>query len=244
MTTAVKTTTTRQTTTTDRPTEAATITHYADPFSPWTRGFQPILEELRKLYGDQVRIDIKMGGMARNISQWIEEQQLDQNSVREWITGVSDLAEIEIDDDYLAKTGVKTTWVGALAFTAAMKHDSRKAVNFLNRMTTGFQVETQPATRDTIAEFAQEVGLDGARIVTEAFHESVISQFAWERNAMERSELSLDSLQLSFGGKTKVVEKEFSVNAYEEILEQIAPGIRKLSNIDQPEVGLNLDHAV
>ncbi|MBT4125030.1 MAG: hypothetical protein HOE43_01415 [Chloroflexi bacterium] len=200
-----------------------TITHYADPFSPWSAAFQSVLSELQIRYGNRLRIDYKMGGMARNVSQWIEEQGFDDESIVEWIDGVADSSKTSIDSDFIAKTGVKTTWVAALAFTAAMKHDAESAIRFLNRMITGFQVESQSATRDTITRFANESGLDGSRVVREAFFDSNISDFAWQRNGMELAGLGFDSILISDGTNQRVVEKEFSVDAYVQIIDEIAP---------------------
>jgi predicted DsbA family dithiol-disulfide isomerase len=225
-------------------TPAVTITHYADPFSPWSAGFSPVLSQLQSIYGNQLHIDYKMGGMARNVDQWIDQQGLDNDSIVSWIADVANHTNTAIDFDFIAKTGVKTTWVGALAFTAAAKRDAASAIRFLNRMIEGFQFESLPATRETIARLADDVGLDGKRIVVESFHDSIISEFAWQRNAMERAGLGLDSVLLSFGDDHQVVDKEFNTNNYVQLIDTLAPGLQKPTSTDVPEPAIRLVHAV
>jgi len=211
---------------------AVVITHYADPFSPYSRGFQSVLARLQAVYGHQLRVDYKMGGMARTVSQWIDEAGLREDSVAQWVNGVIDQTQNPVDPNFIANTGVKTTWVGALAFTAAAKHDQQRAVRLLRRMIEAFQIESMPANRTTIAKLADEVGLNGEQIVRESFYESTISEFAWQRNAMGRSELSLSQLAIKVGDNEVFISDSFDATDYERAIDELAPGLKKAESKD------------
>ena len=40
------------------------IIHFADPFCWWSWGLEPILHRLKEVYGDQIEVTYRMGGMA------------------------------------------------------------------------------------------------------------------------------------------------------------------------------------
>ena len=204
-----------------------TMIHYADPFSPWSRGFQPVLARLRSVYGEQLKIEYKMGGMARNVSQWFEAMELDEESIAEWTKGVIARTKNPISNQFLVAPGVKTTWLASLAFVAASKHHSKLAIALLRRMTEAFQIELLPNNRETIARLADEVGLNGDQIVRESFYESTISEFAWQRNAMERKNLRFDNLLIEVGEENRLIENTFSASEYEQAIDELAPGLIK-----------------
>jgi len=206
---------------------AVTVTHYADPFSPWSRGFQPVLARLKAVYGEQLKIEYKMGGMARNVSQWFEAMELDEKSVIEWTKGVAAQTRNPISNRFLVASGVKTTWLASLAFVAASKHHSKLAVALLRRMTEAFQIELQPNNRETIARLADEVGLNRDQIVRESFYESTISEFAWQRNAIERKNLRFDNLLIEVGAEHRIIENTFSAAEYEQVIDQLSPNLIK-----------------
>ncbi len=209
------------------PPSVVTVTHYADPFSPWSRGFQPVLARLKAVYGDQLTIEYKMGGMARNVSQWFETMEMDEESVIEWTKGVTAQTKNPISNRFLVASGVKTTWLASLAFVAASKHHSKLAIALLRRMTEAFQIESLPNNRETIARLADEVGLNGDQIVRESFYESTISEFAWQRNAMERKNLRFDNLLIEVGDEHRLIENTFSATEYEQVIDEFAPSLIK-----------------
>src|SRR5713101_6562472 len=49
------------------------VIHFADPSCWWSWGLEPILNRLREVYGDQISIKYKMGGITDDFSDWRRE---------------------------------------------------------------------------------------------------------------------------------------------------------------------------
>ncbi|MCI4340433.1 MAG: DsbA family protein, partial [Thermoplasmata archaeon] len=146
------------------PRPIVTVTHFADPFCWWSFGLEPVLRRLKGVYGDQLAIEYRMGGVFTDIAAWRRDYNVDERTTIDWTRESAATTGNPVDVDYMRKTGVRSTHPACLAFKAAQLQGDERADAFFRRMMVAFQVECQPATEATLRTLAVEVGLDAERL--------------------------------------------------------------------------------
>jgi len=54
------------------------IVHFADPWCWWSWGLEPVLQRLREVYGDNVKVTYRMGGEFESLEEWMKEYGVDE----------------------------------------------------------------------------------------------------------------------------------------------------------------------
>lgn len=205
---------------------AVEVVHFADPWCWWSWGLEPILNRLREVYGDQIVVRYRMGGIFGRVKDWMREYGVDDAGLVEWITESVGLTRMPTDPKYMRKTNVKSTYPACLAFKAAALQDQEVAERFMRRMMEAIMVEARNASEEPVLrELATEVGLDARRILRDMRSHEVREAFERDREDMHKARANFLTLLLRNreGDSTKVGEV-FTSAHYEEAVEHLTKG--------------------
>ena len=137
------------------------VIHFADPWCWWSWGLEPVLSRLKEVYGDQINVVYRMGGITDDVSEWRREYDVvDDQALKAWVTESTSLTGMPADNEYYLKSGVKTTWPACIAFKAAQLQGEDLAERFLRRL------------MEVIALDAKDVSSEG------------VSRTSWERSGL------------------------------------------------------------
>jgi len=203
------------------------VVHFADPWCWWSWGLEPVLRRLEEVYGDRLEVEYRMGGTFEDLGGWMEEYGVDPSSTVDWIRDSIELTRNPVDPDYLAKTGVRSTYPACRAFEAAARQDREKAHRYFRRLMEAFQIRSEPATEETLLRIGREAGLDVSKLKKEMVSKEVEQAFEGDRHAMHRAHVNFLSLLVVAGEKTESKGDTFTSAPFEELIDRLAPGLPK-----------------
>jgi SAM-dependent methyltransferase/predicted DsbA family dithiol-disulfide isomerase len=209
------------------------IIHFADPWCWWSWGLEPILQRLREVYGDRVRVTYRMGGEFEDLDEWRKEYGVDAKSEQDWIRESVELMGMPVVPDYYTRTGVRSSYPACLAFKAAQRQSEGSATRYIRRMMEAFMVECRPATLETLMALATEIGLDAGRMRIDMNSAEVMAAFEEDRDEMAVSGVNYLSLMIrNPEGQSEVKGEVFTAKPFEEIIDNLVPGLPKRSPAD------------
>ena len=144
------------------------ILYYTDPYCTWCWGSEPILRRLREVYGEQIKITYKMGGLVENIDNFYDPTNR--------ISGIEQVAphwqeasqrhsmpvDIKVFEEI--KKDFRSTYPANIAYKAAQFQGDELAERFLRRIREAAASERKHIHRpEVLLELAGEVGLDKER---------------------------------------------------------------------------------
>jgi ubiquinone/menaquinone biosynthesis C-methylase UbiE/predicted DsbA family dithiol-disulfide isomerase len=210
------------------------VIHFADPSCWWSWGLEPVLNRLREVYGDQINIIYKMGGITDDLSDWRKEYDVvADDALRAWVTESTSLTGMPADPDYYLKSGVKSTWPACIAFKAAQFQGEDAAERFLRRLMEVISLEARDvSTEEALADVGRQAGLDHARLTHDI--RSTKAQTLFQR---DKGEMDVNFLTLKYvnrrTGKGLAVGNVFESRGHEDALEKVAGiGLSKRVPVD------------
>lgn len=149
------------------------IIEYTDPYCTWCWGAEPILRKIKEVYGDQVEVSYKMGGLVRDIREfydplndiggemWYEQVAVHwEDASRRHGMPVDSRVWYEIRDSFTS------TYPANIAVKAAELQDREAAKRYLRRLREAAAAERGHIHRlEVQASLAREVGLDDRRLI-------------------------------------------------------------------------------
>lgn len=195
---------------------AVEIIHFADPWCSWSWSLEPILNRLREVYGNQIKITYKMGGVSDDFNEWRKHYDaVSDEDLRKWFAEALKDGKMPFDVEYVLKTKVKSTFPACIAFKAAELQGEELAHKFFRRMMENADIECKNISDEKIyLKIAKEAGLDVDRLRKDAKSDKARKMFE-----KDQSEMSVNFLTLAFvDPKTKkgvVVGEVFEPNHYE-----------------------------
>jgi predicted DsbA family dithiol-disulfide isomerase len=78
------------------------VLHGASPACHWSFGYQPVLERLRLVYGDQIVINTYQIPVYESFDQWMQDYGLDAASLQEWMAEIRGLIRLPVSAAYQA----------------------------------------------------------------------------------------------------------------------------------------------
>src|SRR5213593_953310 len=120
------------------------IIHFADPFCWWSWGLEPILHRLKEVYGDQIEVTYRMGGMADKISQWRKDYDVaDDKSLKSWITDSMSITGVPVDPNFIVKSSAESSWPACVAVKAAELQNKELAATYFRRLMEAIQLKAK-----------------------------------------------------------------------------------------------------
>ena len=209
------------------------VVHFADPWCWWSWGLEPVLQRLREVYGDNVKVTYKMGGQFRSLREWMQEYGVDDRTTVDWIRESIALMKMPVRPDYYFRTGVTSSYPACAAFKAAQRQSEELAARYFRRMLEAFALECRPATDEELVRLASEVGLDGGLLKTDMRSEEVERAFEADRLEMQGSGVNFLSLLIrNREGKEAFKSEVFTAKPFETIIDDLVPGLPKRSPAD------------
>lgn len=203
------------------------IVHFADPWCFWSWGLEPLLQRLRVVYGDNLQVVYRMGGVFEDLSVWQRTYRVDDESTATWIIEVGKTTGVPSSPHYGSVTNVQTSHPSCRAVKAAQQQDGHKAERYFRHLMEVFQVETQQATDDTLLRAAADVGLDPERLASDMASEEVQAAFTADRHAMAAMGVDYLSLVVAHGDEVTAVSRVFKAEPFEKLIDKMVPGLPK-----------------
>lgn len=201
------------------------IIHFADPFCWWSWGLEPILHRLKEVYGDQVEVTYRMGGMADKIDNWRRTYNVtDDNALRSWVSKSMAKTEMPLDADFVVKSSAQSSWPACAAVKAAELQSKALAAKFFRRLMEAIQLRsTNCSEEDVYLAIAKEIGLDPARL-----REDISSGRAAKLFGRDREEMNVNFATLVLMNKrtrqSRAVGGAFTSTPYEDAIDMLAEG--------------------
>lgn len=144
---------------------AIEVIYYTDPYCTWCWGSEPILRHLEIVFGEQLKLTYKMGGLVEDIDDFYDPTN-DIRSMEQvaphWLeasTRHGMPVDITVFDKYADE--IRSTYPGGIAYKAAELVDKDLAVKYLRRLREAAAALALPIhRRETQLELAKEIGLD------------------------------------------------------------------------------------
>ena len=144
------------------------IIYYTDPYCTWCWGSEPVLRHVQEVYGDQIKIRYKMGGLVKDMDDFYDAyndiSRIEQVAPH-WLEASSKHGmpvDIKVFDEI--KSDFKSTYPANIAYKAAQMQDIELADKFLRRMREAAAYEKQPIHKtETLKNLAAQAGLDADR---------------------------------------------------------------------------------
>lgn len=201
------------------------IIHFADPFCWWSWGLEPILHRLKAIYGDQVEVVYRMGGMADKIDHWRRTYNVtDDQALQTWINKSISMTGVPVDPDFIVKSAAQSSWPACVAVKAAELQDKALAARFFRRLMEAIQLRAANVSDEHVyLAIAEEIGLDPARL-----REAISSGSAARLFGRDREEMNVNFMTLVLMNrrtkKSKAVGGAFTATQYENAIDQLAGG--------------------
>jgi len=209
------------------------VVHFADPWCWWSWGLEPVLQRLKEVYGENLKLTYKMGGQFESLQGWMEEYGVDQRTTVDWIRESIELTNMPVQPDYYSRTGVTSSYPACRAFKAAQLQSEELAARYLRRMMEAYALECRPATDDELIRLAEEVRLVGSRVRKDSHSGVVAKAFDADVDEMHRSGVNFLSLLIRNRDGRQVIKGEiFTAKPFETIIDDLSPGLPKRSPAD------------
>jgi predicted DsbA family dithiol-disulfide isomerase len=148
---------------------------YSDPYCTWCWGSEPVLRKIQEVYGDQVRLVYRMGGLVEDTARFrdplnrIGGPGMHRQVAEHWRQAASRHG-MPVDADAFIDfaSEFRSTWPTCIAYKAAELQDPALAGKYLRRLREGAAAEHLPIHRIEVqADLAEEVGLDRQRLLAD-----------------------------------------------------------------------------
>lgn len=141
---------------------------FTDPYCTWCWGSEPILGKIKEVYGNQVGISYRMGGLVKDIATFTDPGNAigGKNWYRQvadhWVEAsshhgmpVDEQVFFDIKDDF------KSTYPASIAFKAAQMQGEELGNRYLRALRVAASSERKAVHRlDVQVELANEIGLE------------------------------------------------------------------------------------
>ena len=204
---------------------AVEVVHFADPWCFWSWGLEPILRRLKEVYGDQIKVEYRMGGITDDIGQWRKDYDVaEDEALRTWVRDSASLTRVPTDPDFYLRTKVETTWPACVAVKAAQMQSEELAERFLRRLMETIQVEAKNGNREEVYRpIAEEVGLNTAALTRDIKAGKARELFEQDMKAMNVSFLTLILVNRRTR-ESKTVGEDFTARRYEQTVDELTGG--------------------
>lgn len=149
------------------------LVEYTDPYCTWCWGSEPILMKIREVYGDQVKISFKMGGLVKDIADFYDPvnniggEGMFKQVAEHWLDA-SRRHGMPVDPRIFQDVAgdFRSTYPASIAYKAAQMQSPELADKYLRRMREAAAAERRPIhKREVQVELAKEIGLDSEKFL-------------------------------------------------------------------------------
>ena len=205
------------------------IIYFTDPICSTCWVIQPQLRKLQLEYADHVNIEYKMGGLLPSWDNFSRGGIQKPSDVAAHWEEVCSFYEMPVNQDIWLEDPLPSSYPPSIAFKAAQLQDTGKAVMFLRRIREMVFLEKKNIIqKEFLHRAAFEVGLDAARLLRD-LEGRAQDMFRGDLELADRLKIK-ELPTLFFSNKSGNQLKLSGLQPYknfEEIIQQLAPGIEK-----------------
>ncbi len=149
---------------------------FTDPMMGLSYEHEPVLDRLRDMYGEELEIRYVMAGLVRDVSDFMNEEELSMEPAEGILTYCRRLALICKSEEQIGRLPIhmegfhlfdeehRSSYPLCIAYKAAQLSDQEKADSFLYALRIACILETRQVTReDEILRVAENAGIDPER---------------------------------------------------------------------------------
>ena len=134
------------------------LIYFSDPMCSWCYGFSPVIDEIRRAYGEALPVRVVMGGLRPGTATPMTDTA--RREVAGHWSHVHDASGLPFDAAVLEPAGfVYDTDPAARAVVVMRRDDQERALAYLGRLQRAFYAEARDITcGDVLADLAAEHG--------------------------------------------------------------------------------------
>ena len=162
------------------------LIYFSDPMCSWCYGFSPVIEEVRRAYGDALPIRVIMGGLRPGTETPMTPKAA-QEIAGHW-NHVHEAAGVPFDPSLVQREGfVYDTDPAARAVVVARREGEDLAARYLGAAQRAFYAENRDVTSaEVLGDLAEEFGLERAAFLA-AWASEEAKQETWRDYAMSQN---------------------------------------------------------
>lgn len=205
---------------------------YTDPYCTWCWGSEPVLRKIQEVYGDQVRLVYRMGGLVEDTIRFrdplnkIGGPGMHRQVAEHWRQaatrhGMPVDADVFIDFE----SEFRSTWPACIAYKAAELQNPELAGKYLRRLRESAAAEHLPIHRPEVqADLAGEVGLDRQRLLADIENGSAEQAFREDLQLCRDNEVTgFPSYEVHVPGEEEVAMFGYhNYNTFESTFQRLA----------------------
>lgn len=207
------------------------VLHGASPFCHWSYGYEPVLQRLRLLYGDQIKVNTYHTPVYQDWEQHLRDYELDDASMREWVDEIEALIQLPTNRAWLDNP-TKNCVPGTMMLHAAESVKPGTGERFARLVWYAMAVDGDGLNEDaTLWKLLERAGAPRKQV--EQALEDGRAEASLRTDAQSYHALGLNyySLQLrDFEGRIVILEHAFDSAKSEDALDWLGRGkLRKQS---------------
>ena len=201
------------------------MVHFADPWCWWSWGLEPVIQRLKAVYGEQIHVSYRMGGITDDVSDWRRRYNVEtDDALRAWISESSSMTGMPTSTENYLSTRVKTTWPACVAVKAAQMQGEEVGEKFYRKLVEEINLADRNGSDEKVdMEVAEEVGLDVLRMKRDIKSGAARKLFEKDSEDMKVSFLTLTYIDPATG-KEMSVEGRFGSKEHEHAIEHLTDG--------------------
>lgn len=126
-----------------------TLLYFADPMCSWCWGFSPVVEKIRKDFGNLVPIELILGGLRPNETQALDKK-LREEILHHWHAVHDRTGQPFLFDNALPDGFVYNTEPASRALVAMAEIQAESVLFLLKDIQSAFYAEQQDVTNDSV----------------------------------------------------------------------------------------------
>lgn len=203
------------------------VYHATAPTCWWSWGYEAVLNRLALVYGDQVKVHLRLGHPWDDADEHLAHYELDDKGLSEWQREAEAQMGVPLGTPMLRATMPPTTLPATLAVIAAREQGHAKAARFtrevLRRLLYG---KEDVSKRDVLESAARAAGLDSAAFRRAFGDEARLAQtYEREGHGFPHVPLGFYSLAITDGGERVVIlNHAFEPKTVEDAIDWLAGG--------------------
>ena len=161
------------------------LIYFADPMCSWCYGFSPVIEDIRRVYGNALPIRVVMGGLRPGTDTPMTAEAAEK-LIGHW-THVQEASGLAFDGAVVRREGfVYDTDPAARAVVVARRSGEDLAVRYLEAAQRAFYSEGRDVTQaEVLGDLAEDFGLERAGFM-EAWGSEAARAETWRDYALSQ----------------------------------------------------------
>lgn len=172
-----------------------------------------MLQRLKEVYGDQIQVVYKTGGLFKQLDSWIAEEGLNSfDELKTWIKQDKQEMRIPFGVSYLVDAKPQSSWPACIAVEAAWEQGRESGYRFYRSLIEAIQLLGKDGSdRSVHLEVARRAGLDPKKFLQDLDSPRIRARLLSQRRNKNREGVSFSTLVIT----NKVTGKSVKVDGYE-----------------------------